>query len=98
MKQKQAGFVENEKQNTGLPERRKSVRLNDGLYYFEDFLEIENILEAEVITATGWLLEILEIKRAKFFFKTAKDKFLRREKISGFFTRLLHSRDRDLKT
>lgn len=85
MKQEQAGFVENKKQNKGLPERRKSVRLKDGLYYFEDFFEIENVLEAEVITATGWLLEILEIKSGEVFFQNGERQIYPRGKNIGIF-------------
>ncbi|CAN5853737.1 hypothetical protein BH20ACI4_BH20ACI4_32380 [soil metagenome] len=85
MKQKQSGFVENEKQNTSLPERRKSVRLSDGLFYFEDFLKVENILEADVITATGWLLEILEIKAGEVFFQSGEKEIYPKGKNIGIF-------------
>lgn len=85
MKKSRAGFVENEKQNTGLPERRKSARLNGGLFYFEDFLKIENVLKADVITATGWLLEILEITSGEVFFQNGEREIYGQGKSVGIF-------------
>jgi AraC-like DNA-binding protein len=49
--------------NSGeLPARRRTENLPDGLYYFEDALEIGGVLEASVITCAGWLLELLELE------------------------------------
>ena len=58
MAKKQTDFTTEE--NKGLPVRQKNEILNDRLYYFEDHLEIEGVLEANVITSTGWLLELLK--------------------------------------
>jgi AraC-like DNA-binding protein len=54
--------------NTGLPERRKTEKLPDGLYYFEDELETSGVLKAAVITCTGWLLELVKIEAGEFSF------------------------------
>jgi len=53
---------------TDLPERRKTENLPEGLYYFEDELEIEGILKANVITCAGWLLELLELNAGEISF------------------------------
>lgn len=45
-----------------LPARRRTENLPDGLYYFEDDLEIGGVLEAKVVTSAGWLLELFELK------------------------------------
>jgi len=51
-----------------LPERRKTENLAGGLYYFEDELQINGALEARVVTAAGWLLEIPEIEAGEISF------------------------------
>jgi AraC-like DNA-binding protein len=51
-----------------LPERRKTENLPDGLYYFEDELKIEQVLEANVITSAGWLLELVKLDAGEISF------------------------------
>ena len=59
---------------TDLPERRKTENLPEGLYYFEDELEIEGVLKANVITCTGWLLELLQLNAGEVsFFSGAEE-------------------------
>lgn len=58
-----------------LPERRKTENLPDGLYYFEDELEIEGVLRANVITCAGWLLEILKINAGEVSFFVGEEEF-----------------------
>jgi AraC-like DNA-binding protein len=54
--------------NDRLPQRRKTENLPDGLYYFEDELECEGVLKANVITCAGWLLELLKIEAGEVSF------------------------------
>ncbi|HVE58547.1 MAG TPA: AraC family transcriptional regulator [Pyrinomonadaceae bacterium] len=65
-----------------LPERRKTENLPDGLYYFEDELEIESVLKANVITCAGWLLELLKLDAGEVSF------FSETEEIRPHFTQL----------
>jgi AraC-like DNA-binding protein len=51
-----------------LPERRKTENLPDGLYYFEDELKTEQVLEANVITSAGWLLELVKLDAGEISF------------------------------
>lgn len=51
-----------------LPQRRRSENLPGGLYYFEDELAVTGVLEARVITATGWLLEFLKLDAGEISF------------------------------
>lgn len=55
-----------------MPRRRKSENLPSGLHYFEDDLEIEGALSAEVITAEGWLLELLKLEAGEVSFFAAE--------------------------
>ena len=54
--------------NGALPQRRRSENLPEGLYYFEDELVIDGVLEARVVTATGWLLELLKLDAGEISF------------------------------
>lgn len=60
---------------TDLPERRKTENLPDGLYYFEDELEIEDVLKANVITSAGWLLELLKLNAGEVSFFSDDEEF-----------------------
>ncbi len=68
MAREQNNFVKNK----NLPERRKTENLPGGLYYFEDSLDIEGVVPADVITGAGWLLEIFEIGRGEIFFQSGE--------------------------
>lgn len=68
-----------------LPARRKSANLPDNLYFFEDELKNQGILKAKVITCTGWLLELLELKTGEIFFQTGEDEIFPSGKKLGIF-------------
>ncbi len=70
MAKKQTNFTPD--QINGLPVRLRSGILTDHLYYFEDHLEVEGFLQANVITATDWLLELLEIEAGTVFFQSGE--------------------------
>ena len=53
---------------TDLPRRRKSENLPGGLYYFEDDLAVKGVLQGNVITADGWLLEFLKLDAGEISF------------------------------
>lgn len=55
-------------ENGDLPQRRRSENLPEGLYYFEDALEITDALEARVITCDSWLLEFIKLDAGEISF------------------------------
>lgn len=85
MAREQNDFFTNEPQIKGLHERRKTEILRRGLYYFEDFLDIEGVLPAEIITGAGWLLEIFEISAGEIFFQSGKREIRPNGKNIGVF-------------
>lgn len=60
-------------QNGDLPTRKRTENLPDDLYYFEDELEIKDVLTANVITCRGWLLELLQLKAGEVSFFSAEE-------------------------
>jgi AraC-like DNA-binding protein len=60
-------------ENGDLPERRKTENLPDDLYYFEDELEIKTVLNANVITCAGWLLELVKLDAGEISFFSGEE-------------------------
>lgn len=71
--------------NKNLPERRKTEILPEGLYYFEDSLDIEGVVPADVITGAGWLLEVFEIGAGEIFFQSDEREIRPKGKNLGIF-------------
>ncbi len=65
--------------------RRKTENLSDGLHFFEDDFEINDLLTANVITCLGWLLEIVELKSGELFFQTGEEIIRPNSKRIGIF-------------
>jgi AraC-like DNA-binding protein len=66
-KLKESGF-EIKLENEGHLARRKTSWLPDGLYLFEDELQINASLTTTVITCSGWLIEFFSLVSGEMFF------------------------------
>jgi AraC-like DNA-binding protein len=53
--------------------RRKTELLPDGLYLFEDELEIEGVLRATIVTCKAWLLELYDLRAGGLGFTSGKE-------------------------
>ncbi len=53
--------------------RRKTELLPDGVYLFEDDLEISGLLCATIVTCSAWLLELYELQAGELFFIRGKE-------------------------
>lgn len=53
--------------------RCKTELRPDGLYLFEDELEIHGVLKATVVTCKAWLLELYDLRAGQLTFRTGKD-------------------------
>lgn len=53
--------------------RRETGFLPDGTYLFRDQLKIEGLVATTVVTCTGWLLELYQLKRGALHFLRGKE-------------------------
>lgn len=53
--------------------RRETGFLPDGTYLFRDHLKINAIVAATVVTCTGWLLEMVQLKSGDLYFLRGKE-------------------------
>jgi len=53
--------------------RCKTELLPDGLYLFEDEVEIEGVLRATIITCKAWLLELYDLRAGRLGFTSGKE-------------------------
>lgn len=68
-----------------LPHRRKSENLPSGLYFFEDEMSGMSVSAANIITCSGWLLEMLELKSGEIFFQKGAEEIRLNTKNVGIF-------------
>jgi len=57
----------------GSVSRRRTALLRDGSYLFEDQLEIEGLLSANVVTCTAWLIEFYNLTAGELFFSVGTE-------------------------
>ena len=48
--------------------RRETSFLSDGTYLFRDQLKIKGVVTAAVVTCTGWLVEMYQLRAGELYF------------------------------
>jgi AraC-like DNA-binding protein len=65
--------------------RRKTQFLPDGVYSFEDQLDVAGVLKATLITCRAWLIELYELRAGELYFIRGKDEVRPETKRFGVF-------------